>query len=245
MRVPALISRALAHDGFAGVLAYTLAEALWLHETGISDDIVVAYPTVDAARAASADRLARGGRRDHADGRRRRTPRRDRRGPPGWRRRGRGRDQGRARPRRRAAARRPAHRPQALAPLRHRRRGRPRAPRPRARRRTAGRGDDLRGPGRRRPGRRPGPAHQVPARTSSQAGVDGAARGAPSRDLRGARPGHRARVLERRWLGIRRGHRRRPGRHRDRRRLGAAGARASSTTTRPSSRARRRTSGSG
>lgn len=49
LRVPALIERALAHDGFAGVLAYTLAEALWLHETGVSDDIVVAYPTVDVA----------------------------------------------------------------------------------------------------------------------------------------------------------------------------------------------------
>lgn len=49
LRVPALIERALAHDGFAGVLAYTLAEALWLHEAGISDDIVVAYPTVDGA----------------------------------------------------------------------------------------------------------------------------------------------------------------------------------------------------
>jgi D-serine deaminase-like pyridoxal phosphate-dependent protein len=49
LRVPALIERALARDGFAGVLAFTLAEALWLHETGISDDIVVAYPTVDAA----------------------------------------------------------------------------------------------------------------------------------------------------------------------------------------------------
>ena len=49
LRVPALIERALAHDGFAGVLAYTLAEALWLHEAGISNDIVVAYPTVDVA----------------------------------------------------------------------------------------------------------------------------------------------------------------------------------------------------
>lgn len=49
LRVPALIERALAHDGFAGVLAYTLPEALWLHEAGISDDIVVAYPTVDVA----------------------------------------------------------------------------------------------------------------------------------------------------------------------------------------------------
>lgn len=49
LRVPALLERALAHDGFAGVLAYTLAEALWLHETGISDDVLVAYPTVDVA----------------------------------------------------------------------------------------------------------------------------------------------------------------------------------------------------
>ncbi len=48
LRVPALIARALSRDGFAGVLAYTVAEALWLHETGISDDIVVAYPSVDA-----------------------------------------------------------------------------------------------------------------------------------------------------------------------------------------------------
>ncbi|MCW2737739.1 amino acid deaminase/aldolase [Nocardioides sp.] len=49
LRVPALVERALATEGFAGVLGYTLAEALWLHETGVSDDIVVAYPTVDAA----------------------------------------------------------------------------------------------------------------------------------------------------------------------------------------------------
>ena len=47
VRVPALLSRVLARDGFRGVLAYTLAEALWLEEQGISGDIVVAYPTVD------------------------------------------------------------------------------------------------------------------------------------------------------------------------------------------------------
>ena len=47
VRVPALLSRVLARDGFHGVLGYTLAEALWLEEQGISDDIVVAYPTVD------------------------------------------------------------------------------------------------------------------------------------------------------------------------------------------------------
>jgi D-serine deaminase-like pyridoxal phosphate-dependent protein len=47
LRVPALISRALGSTGFAGVLGYTLAEALWLVEQGLSDDVVVAYPTVD------------------------------------------------------------------------------------------------------------------------------------------------------------------------------------------------------
>ncbi len=49
LRVPALIRRALSHDGFHGVLAYTLAEALWLEEHDVSDDILVAYPTVDRA----------------------------------------------------------------------------------------------------------------------------------------------------------------------------------------------------
>jgi D-serine deaminase-like pyridoxal phosphate-dependent protein len=49
LRVPDLIRRALARDGFEGVLAFTLAEALWLHETGVSDDLVVAYPSVDTA----------------------------------------------------------------------------------------------------------------------------------------------------------------------------------------------------
>src|SRR3954447_15307568 len=49
VRVPALLSRVLAREGFRGVLGYTLAEALWLDEQGICDDIVVAYPTVDRA----------------------------------------------------------------------------------------------------------------------------------------------------------------------------------------------------
>jgi D-serine deaminase-like pyridoxal phosphate-dependent protein len=47
VRIPALLSRVLARDGFQGVLGFTLAEALWLEEQGFSDDIVVAYPTVD------------------------------------------------------------------------------------------------------------------------------------------------------------------------------------------------------
>ncbi|ANH39458.1 D-threonine aldolase [Nocardioides dokdonensis FR1436] len=47
VRVPALLRRALARDGFRGVLSYTLREALWLEEQEISDDLLVAYPTVD------------------------------------------------------------------------------------------------------------------------------------------------------------------------------------------------------
>ncbi len=47
LRVPALITRALEHPGFSGVLAYSLREALWLCEQGISDDIVMGYPSVD------------------------------------------------------------------------------------------------------------------------------------------------------------------------------------------------------
>jgi D-serine deaminase-like pyridoxal phosphate-dependent protein len=49
LRVPALVSRALERPGFHGVLAYTLREALWLHEQGLSDDVVMGYPTVDRA----------------------------------------------------------------------------------------------------------------------------------------------------------------------------------------------------
>jgi D-serine deaminase-like pyridoxal phosphate-dependent protein len=52
LRVPALLERALTHEGFRGVLAFTLREALWLHEHDLSDDIVVAYPTVDRAALA-------------------------------------------------------------------------------------------------------------------------------------------------------------------------------------------------
>ena len=47
IRVPALIERALGKAGFSGVLGYTLREALWLARHGVSDDVVVAYPTVD------------------------------------------------------------------------------------------------------------------------------------------------------------------------------------------------------
>jgi len=49
LRVPALICRALEQPGFSGVLGYTLREALWLVEQGVSDDVVLGYPTVDRA----------------------------------------------------------------------------------------------------------------------------------------------------------------------------------------------------
>lgn len=49
VRVPALLRRVLARDGFRGVLAYTLAEALWLEAEGVTDDVLVAYPSVDRA----------------------------------------------------------------------------------------------------------------------------------------------------------------------------------------------------
>jgi D-serine deaminase-like pyridoxal phosphate-dependent protein len=45
VRIRSLIDAALTLDGYAGVLAYTLPEALWLAET--IDDVVVGYPSVD------------------------------------------------------------------------------------------------------------------------------------------------------------------------------------------------------
>ncbi|WP_199431098.1 alanine racemase [Qaidamihabitans albus] len=61
VRCRALLERALERPGFAGLMCYSLAEALWLFEEGTSDDIVVAYPTVDhgALRALAADDAAR------------------------------------------------------------------------------------------------------------------------------------------------------------------------------------------
>lgn len=47
LRVPALVRRALAVPGFRGVLSFTLREALFLHAEGVSDDLLVAYPSVD------------------------------------------------------------------------------------------------------------------------------------------------------------------------------------------------------
>ena len=61
LRCRYLIERALATPGYRGVMCYSLAEALWLHAAGTSDDLLVAYPTVDrrALRALAADGPAR------------------------------------------------------------------------------------------------------------------------------------------------------------------------------------------
>ena len=48
LRCRALQERVLARNGFAGTLAFTLPEALWLARHGF-EDILVAYPTADGA----------------------------------------------------------------------------------------------------------------------------------------------------------------------------------------------------
>lgn len=63
VRVRGVLDAVLALPGFRGVMAYTLAEAIWLADTGDDryDDILVGYPTADRtaiARLASDERLA-------------------------------------------------------------------------------------------------------------------------------------------------------------------------------------------
>jgi D-serine deaminase-like pyridoxal phosphate-dependent protein len=47
VRCRALLERALARPGWHGVMAYTLPEAIWLVRSGVTDDVLVAYPSVD------------------------------------------------------------------------------------------------------------------------------------------------------------------------------------------------------
>jgi D-serine deaminase-like pyridoxal phosphate-dependent protein len=56
-----LIERVLAVPGYAGVLAYSLPEALWLCRSGTASDLLVAYPTVSRAalRDLAGDETAR------------------------------------------------------------------------------------------------------------------------------------------------------------------------------------------
>jgi D-serine deaminase-like pyridoxal phosphate-dependent protein len=62
LRCRALLEHALRIDGFSGIMAFTLPEALWLAGCGVSDDILVAYPTADRyalAELAASPALAR------------------------------------------------------------------------------------------------------------------------------------------------------------------------------------------
>jgi D-serine deaminase-like pyridoxal phosphate-dependent protein len=61
LRCRYLIERVLGRPGYRGVMCYSLPEALWLHASGTSDDLLVAYPTVNrtALRALAADATAR------------------------------------------------------------------------------------------------------------------------------------------------------------------------------------------
>ena len=47
VRCRALLERVLARPGWRGVMAYTLPEAIWLVRSGVTDDVLVAYPTAD------------------------------------------------------------------------------------------------------------------------------------------------------------------------------------------------------
>lgn len=61
VRCRALLTRVLARPGWRGVMAYTLAEAIWLVRSGVTRDALVAYPTADRhalAELAGDDELA-------------------------------------------------------------------------------------------------------------------------------------------------------------------------------------------
>jgi len=61
VRCRALIGRALARPGFPSLMAYSLAEALWLVGADVSADVLIGYPTADRAalRALAGDERAR------------------------------------------------------------------------------------------------------------------------------------------------------------------------------------------
>lgn len=48
VRCRALLQRVLERDGFSGIMAFTLAESLWLARAGF-EDVLLAYPSVDRA----------------------------------------------------------------------------------------------------------------------------------------------------------------------------------------------------
>ena len=63
VRCRALQSAVLDRDpGFRGLMTFTLAESLWLHEKGF-DDLLLAYPTADREALARLGRLDQSGPR--------------------------------------------------------------------------------------------------------------------------------------------------------------------------------------
>jgi D-serine deaminase-like pyridoxal phosphate-dependent protein len=62
VRVRDLIDRVLTRPGYAGIMCYSLSEALWLSDHNTSEDLLVAYPTVDhgALRQLAKDEVALG-----------------------------------------------------------------------------------------------------------------------------------------------------------------------------------------
>lgn len=52
VRCRRLLERVLSRPGWRGVMAYTLPEAIWLVRSGVSEDVLVAYPSVDRSAIA-------------------------------------------------------------------------------------------------------------------------------------------------------------------------------------------------
>src|SRR5687767_14170833 len=40
-----ILRHVLGQPGWAGIMAYSLPEAIWLYEGGVSDDLLIGYPT--------------------------------------------------------------------------------------------------------------------------------------------------------------------------------------------------------
>jgi D-serine deaminase-like pyridoxal phosphate-dependent protein len=53
VRVRSLLGEILANDTWRGIMAFTLPEALWLVQTGVSHDVLVAYPSADRSALAA------------------------------------------------------------------------------------------------------------------------------------------------------------------------------------------------
>lgn len=66
VRVRSVLERTLARPGFAGVMSYSLAESCWLVDAGVTDDVLLAYPTVDRAALLSLTERSEAGERRRA-----------------------------------------------------------------------------------------------------------------------------------------------------------------------------------